>query len=141
MSKVSRRNLGFGFATLAAMSAVSPVLANPTAPVIAVYELTFLKARHGDTASLSRFISLNWFAMDRLAVQQGLMTDYRLLISADGAPEWDTLVIDGYPKVEGYSGVAKAFEAIRAAHTTIPVIGKTLDQLGEIVASRRLLPG
>jgi hypothetical protein len=124
-----------------ALATAAPVQAKAASPRAASFELTFLKATDGDTVSLCRFITQNWFEMDKVAVEQGLMTEYRLLRSTDPDPGWDVLVIVGYPNVDGYSGITKEFEAIRAAHTTVPVNGKTLRQLGAIIASRRLVPG
>ena len=42
-------------------------------------ELTFLKALPAERERLVRFIELNWFEMDRIAVEQGLMREYRVL--------------------------------------------------------------
>jgi hypothetical protein len=123
-----------------ALAPSAPVQAKAVLPDGASVELTFLKATDGDTESLCRFITQNWFEMDKIAVEKGLMTEYRLLRSTGTDPDWDVLVVVGYPNVDGYSGIALEFEAIRAAHTTVSVNGKTLRQLGAIVSSRRLLP-
>ena len=140
MVESSKRDIGLGFMAALALATSSPVQAKAASLSAASFELTFLKAMDGDTASLCRFITQNWFEMDKIAVERGLMTEYRLLRSTGADPDWDVLVIVGYPNVDGYSGITKEFEAIRAAHTTVPVNGKTLRQLGAIVASRRLLP-
>ena len=140
MAESSKRDLGFGFMAAVALATSSPVQAKAALLSAASFELTFLKATDGDTASLCRFITQNWFVMDKIAVERGLMTEYRLLRSTGADPDWDVLVIVGYPNVDGYSGITLEFEAIRAAHTIVPVNGKTLRQLGVIVSSRRLVP-
>jgi hypothetical protein len=140
MVESSKRDLGLGIMAALALATSSPVQAKAALPSAASFELTFLKATDGDTASLCRFITQNWFEMDKIAVERGLMTEYRLLRSNGADPDWDVLVIVGYPGVDGYSGITKEFEAIRAAHTIVPVNGRTLRQLGVIVASRQLLP-
>lgn len=140
MVESSKRDLGLGFMAALALATSSTVQAKAALQSAASFELTFLKAIDGDTASLCRFIMQNWFEMDKIAVERGLMTEYRLLRSTGPDPDWDVLVIVGYPNVDGYSGITLEFEAIRAAHTTVPVNGKTLRQLGVIVASRRLVP-
>jgi hypothetical protein len=140
MAESSKRDLGFGFMAALALATSSPVQAKAALLSAASFELTFLKATDGDTASLCRFITKNWFVMDKIAVERGLMTEYRLLRSTGADPDWDVLVIVGYPNVDGYSGITLEFEAIRAAHTIVPVNGKTLRQLGVIVSSRRLVP-
>jgi hypothetical protein len=123
------------------LASVSQSQAHPASPKAASFELTFLKASEGNIDSLCQFIKENWFEMDRIAAERGLMTEYRLLRSTGADQDWDVLVMVGYPNVDGYSGITKEFEAIRAAHTTVPVNGKTLRQLGAIVSSRRLVPG
>jgi hypothetical protein len=140
MVESSKRELGLGIMAALALAPSAPVQAKAVLPGGASVELTFLKATDGDTESLCRFITQNWFEMDKIAVEKGLMTEYRLLRSTGTDPDWDVLVVVGYPNVDGYSGIALEFEAIRAAHTTVSVNGKTLRQLGAIVSSRRLLP-
>jgi hypothetical protein len=140
MVESSKRELGLGIMAALALAPSAPVQAKAVLPGGASVELTFLKATDGNTESLCRFITQNWFEMDKIAVEKGLMTEYRLLRSTGTDPDWDVLVVVGYPNVDGYSGIALEFEAIRAAHTTVSVNGKTLRQLGAIVSSRRLLP-
>ncbi|CAN1503924.1 hypothetical protein MCEMIH15_00584 [Caulobacteraceae bacterium] len=140
MVESSKRDLGLGIMAALALATSSPVQAKAALLSAASFELTFLKATDGDTASLCRFITQNWFVMDKIAVERGLITEYRLLRSTGADPDWDVLVIVGYPNVDGYSGITNEFEAIRAAHTIVPVSGKTLRQLGAIVSSRRLVP-
>lgn len=100
-------------------------------------ELTWLQAAPGERAALTRFIRLNWLAMDAIATRQGLMRDYRLLENAGEGESWDVLVIVSYHDERGYAGIASAFEAIRARHQTVLVDGKDLSTLGKIVRSER----
>lgn len=100
-------------------------------------ELTFLKAHPGERARLVRFIEDNWFAMDRIAVAQGLMRDYRVLDTGSDDGPWNVLVEVTYTDERGYAGIADAFERIRAAHRTVTIDGKGLRELGAIVESRQ----
>lgn len=112
--------------------------ASDAAPRVAV-ELTFLKALPGERERLVRFIEDNWFAMDRIAVSQGLMRDYRVLETGHDDGPWNVLVEVTYADARGYAGIVDAFERIRAAHRTVPVDGKGLRELGAIVESMQTL--
>lgn len=128
--------LAFAAVPVAATAAPAPVEARTTV----VVEWTRLKARPGERANLAAFITANWFALDAVATEQGLFTSYRLIENpaADGA--WDLLVEVGYPTAAGYDDPATqtAFTAIRAAHTTVRIDGKTLADLGTILGTERL---
>ena len=100
-------------------------------------ELTFLKAHPGERARLVRFIEENWFAMDRIAVTQGLMHDYRVLDTGRDDGPWNVLVEVTYTDERGYAGIVDAFERIRAAHRTVTIDGKGLRDLGAIVTSKQ----
>lgn len=102
-------------------------------------ELTFLKAHPGQREQLKQFIVLNWFAMDKIAKEQGLMRAYTILDSGSDEGAWNLLVSVTYMNDLGYPGIAEAFERIRSAHRTVLVDGKGLRELGAIVDSRRLL--
>ncbi|MGN6151092.1 MAG: hypothetical protein ACTHOH_03665 [Lysobacteraceae bacterium] len=130
----------------AVLSTPGPAAASDEEEVVAAatprvgVELTFLKSRPGERDDLIRFIEANWFAMDRIAVAQGLMRDYRLLEASDDAGDWDVVVEVTYRDERGYAGVTEAFERIRAAHRTVTVDGQDrLAAFGKIVASRRTL--
>jgi hypothetical protein len=118
-------------------SAISCARAASAATARAV-ELTFLKAAPGERENLKRFIVLNWFAMDAIAKQQGLMQAYTVLDSGSDDGPWNLLVSVTYMDAKGYEGIAEAFEKIRRAHQTVPVDGKTLRDLGRIVESKRV---
>lgn len=133
-----------GLASAFAFAAAPAVAETAPAPVQArttmVVEWTRLKALPGERANLTAFIHLNWFAMDAKAVEQGLFTSYRLIANPAPDGEWDLLVEVGYPTALGYDEPATqaAFGAIRAAHKTVPVEGKTLRELGTILGTERL---
>jgi hypothetical protein len=100
-------------------------------------EMTYLKAKPGARDQLTKFIEANWFAMDKIAVVRGLMTDYELLFNqADG--DWDMAVRVRYPHAGGYATISQEFDAIRRAHQTVRIDGKTLADLGSIVRSEKL---
>lgn len=101
-------------------------------------ELTFLKANAGQREQLKVFIVANWFAMDRIAQQQGLMKSYTLFDTGTDDGAWNVLVAVTYMDSKGYDGVAVAFEKIRKAHKTVGIEGKTFRELGTIVESKRV---
>jgi hypothetical protein len=65
------------------------------------------------------------------------MRDYRVLDTGSDEGAWNVLVEVTYRDERGYAGIAAEFEAIRAAHTTVPIDGKDLRALGRIVESRK----
>jgi hypothetical protein len=101
-------------------------------------ELTFLKSKPGARDSLKKFIVLNWFAMDELAKQRGLMESFALLDAASDEGAWNLVVQVAYPDERGYDGIVESFEQIRRAHETVRIDGKGLRELGSIVETRRL---
>ena len=102
-------------------------------------EMTFLKAKPGHEDGLKRFIQRNWFAMDKVAVERGLMESYSIAASTDPDADWDFVVVVTYLDENGYEGIAEEFEKIRSAHKPIKVQGKLLKELGKIVRSWKLL--
>jgi hypothetical protein len=101
-------------------------------------ELTFLKSNPGEREQLKTFIVLNWFAMDKVAKEQGLMSAFTVMDTGTDEGTWNVLVSVTYMNEKGYEGIAEAFERIRRAHTTVRVGGKTLRDLGAIVDSKRM---
>ena len=102
-------------------------------------QLTFLKSNPGQREQLKRFIVLNWFAMDKIAKDQGLMSAFTVMDTGTDEGAWNVLVSVTYTNEKGYAGVAERFEKIRNAHTTVLVEGKNLRELGSIVDSKQLL--
>ena len=109
----------------------------PTAAVV----VTRLKATPGERENLAAFIIANWFAMDAVALDQGLFTSYRLFENPVEDGEWDLAVEVGYPTPLGYDEpeIRSGFEAIRSAHTTVLIDGKGLRDLGSVIGSERLI--
>lgn len=128
--------LALAAAPVAAAAAPVPGAAQTTQ----VVEWTRLKAKPGERANLAAFIIANWFAMDRQAAAQGLFTSYRLIENPDSDAAWDLLVEVGYPTAAGYDDPATqtAFTAIRAAHTTVRIDGKSLADFGTVLGTERL---
>jgi hypothetical protein len=102
-------------------------------------ELTFLKALPGQRENLKRFIVLNWFAMDRIAREQGLLHAYTIMDTGSDAGTWNIMVSTTYRDGRGYAGVEQAFARIRESHRTVLVDGKALEALGSVVDSIQLL--
>ena len=100
-------------------------------------EFTWLKSEPGKREALKSFIRANWFAMDAIAKEQGLMRDYHLPDTGNDEGEWNVLVIVQYPDERGYDGIAAEFEQIRSAHQTVPIDGQTLRDLGKVIRSER----
>jgi ABC-type transport system substrate-binding protein len=101
-------------------------------------EMTYLKAQPGQERALAEFIRRNWFAMDALAQNQGLMAEFELQAApATSKLDWDLMVRVRYPHPNGYAAIASEFEAIRNAHQPVLIDGKSLPQLGRIVRSEQ----
>lgn len=131
---------GFALALALMASPAAAVSAPAVRPV--VIERTLLKALPGTREALAEYIVANWFAMDALAVTQGLFTGYRLLENVASDGDWDLAVEVGYPSAAGYDDpeIRRGFEAIRARHSIQPINGKSLSQLGRIIRSERVRP-
>jgi len=126
------------FLLCAAVGAPQAATAQAPAEVAATLHVTqtYLRAKPGLRSDLVAYIRANWFAMDRIGIQQGLFTSYALLERGEASDaDWDVIVAVGYPTAEGHDapGVADAFKAIRAAHKEIKINGRGLAELGEIV--------
>ena len=101
-------------------------------------ELTFLKSNPGQRDQLKSFIVLNWFAMDKIAKERGLISAFTVMDTGTDDGPWNVLVSVTYMDARGYEGIAEGFEEIRRTHTTVLVDGKSLRELGSIVDSTRL---
>lgn len=62
---------------------------------------------------------LNWFAMDKIAKEQGLMSAFTVTDTGTDEGEWNVLVSVTYMDDKGYEGIAEAFERIRGDHTPV----------------------
>jgi hypothetical protein len=99
--------------------------------------MTFLKSLPGERDRLRQFIVRNWFAMDAVARERGLMSAYTVLDTATDEGDWNLVVVVTYPDTRGYEGIAAEFETIRRAHQTVLIDGKGLRELGAVVGSKR----
>jgi hypothetical protein len=134
---LARQALVHGVAVIAFAAACG--IANAGAPTDRrAVELTFLKSQPGKREQLKDFIVLNWFASDKIAKEQGLMSAFTVMDTGTDEGPWNVLVSVTYMDDTGYAGIAEAFEKIRRAHTTVRVDGMTLRELGSIVESKRL---
>lgn len=124
-----------GVTTLPTALASPPTPVKNTSPVITQ---TYLQARPGERDRLARFLIANWFVMDAKAVDAGLFASYRLLENAAETGDWDLIVEVTYHDACGYACVAERFEAIRAAHTPVPIDGKLLPELGRVLRTETL---
>jgi hypothetical protein len=115
----------------------TPALAttSPVANERVAVELTFLKSLPGQRENLKQSIVQNWFAMDKIAKAQGLMSAFTVMDTGSDEGPWNVLVSVTYMNERGYEGIAEAFEKIRRAH--IPV-GKSSRELGTIVDSKKM---
>jgi hypothetical protein len=127
-------------ALILSVALAAPQTASAQAPAEAAATLhitqTYLRAKPGLRDDLIAYIRANWFAMDRIGIEQGLFTSYALLERGESSEaDWDVIVAVGYPTADGHDapGVADAFRAIRSAHKEIKINGRGLAELGEIV--------
>ncbi|MEM9386053.1 MAG: hypothetical protein AAGA68_13390 [Pseudomonadota bacterium] len=138
-----RLTLSLPILVLCALTVAAPSRSAQPTPHDAdtTWTYTYLKAAPGKRAALRQFVEQNWFAMDHVAVSQGLFKAYRLgeNAAADGQEDtWDLVVAVEYFADQGYPDIAKAFEGIRATHNTRLVDGLGFRELGTVVRSERL---
>lgn len=108
-------------------------------PEVGFWTFTYLKANESQKENLRTFIEKNWFAMDSIAVFQGLLKRYELMENkSEGLTEWDFIVAVEYFTEGGYTDIAEKFEGIRQNHVTVKVSGLGLKELGKIVRSETL---
>jgi len=102
---------------------------------------TYIKAKEGQRENLKEFLEKNWFALDSIAVQQGLFNDYRLIRNNDTAldTKWDYIVAVEYFTRGTYADIEAGWLKIKQNHKTTPVAGKTFLDLGSIVDSQELV--
>ncbi|MEM9000725.1 MAG: hypothetical protein AAGB24_10715 [Bacteroidota bacterium] len=98
---------------------------------------TYIKSIDGRKNDLKQIILQNWFEMDRVAQEQGLIRDYMLLenISDTDSTDWDFIVAVEYFTKGTYAAIAEAFEKIRKSHKTVKVNGMSFSEVGKVVRS------
>lgn len=84
-----------------------------------VVTVTYLKSQPGRLAQLERFVRANWFAMDAVAVQQGLFVDYVWLDRGTDDGPWNAIVKVTYNDDKGFAGIEDRWAAIKAAHKEV----------------------
>lgn len=103
------------------------------------WTLTYIKSNPSQKARVKEFLEKNWFAMDSIAVAQGLISKYELIENradeTDPVSEWDFIVAVEYFTTGTYTDIAEKFEKIRKSHTTIPIDGFVLKDIAKIVKS------
>lgn len=105
-----------------------------------IWTFTYLKANQGQKANLKAFIEKNWFAMDRIAVDQKLIYDYELYENVDDEnPDWDLIVAVAYFSKEGYEGIATQFEKIRQEHKEVKIDQLGFKDLGKVIGSETVI--
>ena len=134
---ISRRALALSLAFIV-LAFTTGMSTAPSSPERSAVEFTYLKSNPGEREQLKIFIVLNWFVMDKIAKEQGLMSAYTVMDTGTDEGPWNVVVSVTYNDEKGYDGIKEAFEKIRRAHTTIRVGGKGLRELGSIVEIKRM---
>ena len=108
-----------------------------TTTIDLTWTYTYMKAHAGKQDDLKEIIIQNWFKMDSVAVEQGLIKSYELIENLDESEsrEWDFIVAVEYFTRETYADIAEAFGQIRSAHQTVKVNGLTFPEAGQVVKS------
>ncbi len=102
---------------------------------------SYIQAVPGQKERLKTFIKANFFAIDALAVQQGLMYSYALLEKVDSSDPrpWDLMLVDAWCDEHGLEVVAGLFTKITEAHQTVPIDGMFFDDLGTFIGSESVI--
>jgi hypothetical protein len=100
--------------------------------------VTFLQSQPGKLRELERFVRANWFAMDEIAVQQGLFVSYEWLDLGDDSSPWNALVIVTYNDEKGFDGIAQRWAPIKAAHEEVRPDGLGMKELGRVLETKIL---
>jgi hypothetical protein len=101
-----------------------------------VYTFTYLKAKPGERDNLKQFLIKNWFAMDSIAVQQGLFNAYQLFENqAQDSTQWDFTVVVTYPTPKGFEAIADRWPEVTKLHKKVLINGKDFKDLGRVTGS------
>jgi|GEM_PF-3712392 len=98
---------------------------------------TYLKSKQNYKSELKKTIFKNWFVMDSIAKEKGLIKSYELIenINQGESTEWDFIVAVEYFTQGNYSDIAEEFEKIRESHKTIKINGLPFGEVGTVVKS------
>lgn len=101
---------------------------------------TYLKAQKGEKENLRKYIKLNWFAMDSIAVRKGLFREYRLLENQNdqGQSNWDFIVAVEYFTRNTFQDIQDEWTEIRKNHKEVLIEEKGFSDLGTVVDSQVL---
>lgn len=141
-----RRNLltalsaGLGLLGMGAATAATPAggAALAAAGAARVVTLTHLKSKPGRLAHLERFVRANWFAMDEIAVAQGLFVSYEWLDTGSDEGPWNAIVMVTYVDEKGFEGIQQRWTPIRSAHQEVRPDGMGLKDLGQVLETHNL---
>jgi hypothetical protein len=100
--------------------------------------ITYFKAKPGRLAALERYVRANAFAMDEIAVRQGLFVSYEWLDTGTDDGVWNALITTTYRDAEGFGGVEHLWAPIRAAHREVRPDGLGMKDLGAVVEGKDL---
>jgi len=103
-----------------------------------VVTITYLQSQPGRLAQLERFVRANWFAMDELAVQQGLFVSYEWLDSGTDQGPWNAIVMVTYADDKGFEGIRERWAGIRSAHQEVRPDGLSMKELGRVIETKNL---
>ena len=103
-----------------------------------VITITYLKSEPGQLAALERYVRANWFAMDAIAVQQGLLLDYKWLDKGADDGAWNAAVVVTYRDEKGFGGISDRWAAIKSAHREVLPDGRGMKELGRVVETHEL---
>jgi hypothetical protein len=139
---ITRRQLSMvGLAGLALPSASVAAAAGARAPALVTH--TYVRSFEGKRAQLGKFLELNWVALYREAVKQGIAT-HAVLYAIDppikeGDYEIDYMFEVGYPVVEGYAERTAKIQPLAETRKTVLVEGEDLRGLGKVIDERSFL--
>jgi hypothetical protein len=112
--------------------------AEPASTPARAVTVTYLQSKPGKLRELERFVRANWFAMDEIAVQQGLFVSYEWLDTGEDSAPWNALVIVTYGDEKGFDGVAQRWAPIKAAHEEVRLDGLGMKELGRVLETKTL---
>lgn len=96
-----------GFAETPRVTAASPSASSGASQAaVRAVEFTYLKSQPGERDNLRQAIVANWLAMDAIAVQQGLMVDYKVFGAGNDDGEWNIKVMVVYPDARSHASNA-----------------------------------
>jgi hypothetical protein len=103
-----------------------------------VVTLTFLQSQPGRLAQLESFVRANWFAMDKLAVEQGLFVSYEWWDTGSDEGPWNAIVTVTYGDEKGFEGIQQRSGSIRSAHKELRPDGLGMKELGRVLETKNL---